>query len=152
MNSLLKSIKNLLPWIKKPSKTIEERLEEAAKKPINFHQEVVEILRGKNRGITKKVGDSFYAKLSAAEIKAKVAELNNAFLNKTLMELLDYLVAIQEKMTAREAPDMDMVSFGRATINGFDLIREHLEEAHSRYEEMVKGGEKFDEFELIPKS
>jgi len=68
--------------------------------------------------------------------------------NKYFLSLLKYLIDCQGNYCVRIASNEKELNFGRATINGIELIKDLIEELDKLY--LEKGQkEKFDEFKVI---
>lgn len=58
--------------------------------------------------------------------------------NRALPLILDWLVRKQILFSAKMAPDLNSINFGRASINGCELVREEVARLDAAYEERKK--------------
>lgn len=75
------------------------------------------------------------------EFLSRMHDLSN---NDELRLLTEWLIRNQTLITAREAQTQDAINFGRATLNGLELIEEEIERYAGLYKESHAGEEPFD--------
>lgn len=78
-----------------------------------------------------------------------LAEMHRIVKQGFFSRLCEYVIRNQVLYTAKKAVNIDAVNFGRATVNGVELIKDELERLSAIYEERHEPPEAFDEHAVI---
>ncbi len=95
----------------------------------------------------KEAGDS--DEVFEGRKKEFLARMHDLAKNDELVLLIDWLVRNQTLITAREAQTQEAINFGRATLNGLELVKEEIERYAGLYKESHAGEEPFDEHTAV---
>ena len=106
------------------------------------------LVREKYHGVTPKVID--YNELPGTERTGAIERLTEIGKDKTFQMVCDKLIDNQKEEVLYQAANYDEVMFGRATVNGIELIREILADAATQSDELHKKKEPFDKFKVLP--
>jgi hypothetical protein len=108
--------------------------------------DLTDLIREKFKGISKV---DFYGNMDENDKRAFEEQSMQLHKNKALNLILDELVASQIEYLAKEAQTMQEVSFGRATINGLELLREKIAQLNAEYEQHLKRTQVFDKYDVV---
>lgn len=64
--------------------------------------------------------------------------------NTALPRIMEHLIRNQVLYSAKEAPTLDAINFGRASVNGITLIQEEIERLKTLFDERHAPKEQFD--------
>lgn len=78
--------------------------------------------------------------------EARCYELNQ---DKVLQEIIQTIIDRQVNFIAKEARDMDLVSFGRGSINGVCLLKEEIERLASLHAERIIRPVEYNKYDVI---
>ena len=87
--------------------------------------------------------------LTEGERKEYVNKASELFTSEVLNTEIDALIETQAYAMAQTYSGDLQHEFGKGTINGFELVRDHLRTLHAEHLENTKPKEMFDKFGLI---
>lgn len=90
-------------------------------------------------------------KVDVDPIKRKefLESAHNVFQEPALWQILNELVERQVDHSVRSANSWERVLFDRATLNGFDLIKEELETLEAEFQRNTQPLEQFNKYDVI---
>jgi len=109
---------------------------------------IADFIRDKYKGI-KFVSSDIFDGMTEAEIKDFKAECSTIFSKKCFSKVLDNLINEQVNFSIRQAQNMEQVNFGRATVNGIELVRDVFAEFDSETKKENSKPEEFNRFNVI---
>ena len=133
-----------------------ERMQHERKRAYNDMRaevSIIDLVREVMKGFNPRDLDSEEELLEMLEdedsVDAFLAEAKKLTENTALPKILAYIERNQIQYSARDAKTLEEINFGRATLNGIQLLRDELASLLTAWEERHAPPEEFDPFDPI---